>query len=65
MVVKSWFRAILSGLFGLLLGVVVAAVVNLLSPVGSLSTALVLACLPAFVAAILGFILGNRQKKAA
>lgn len=56
MVVSSWLKAILSGLFGILIGVVVAAVVNLLSPVGSLPLALVLACLPAFVAAILGFI---------
>jgi len=61
----SWFRAILSGLIGALIGVIFIAVANLVSPVANLAQTLVIVCVPAFLSALVGHIVGSRQKKAA
>ena len=59
----SWFRAILSGLIGVAIGVVFIAVDNLVSPVANLGQILVVVCVPAFLAALIGNLLGARQRK--
>jgi hypothetical protein len=61
----SWFRAILSGLVGLVIGVIFVAVANLLSPVANLVQTLVVVCVPAFLSSLLGYVIGIRQKKQA
>jgi peptidoglycan/LPS O-acetylase OafA/YrhL len=60
----SWFRAIISGLAGAAIGVIFVAIANLVSPVANLPQLLVVVCVPAFLAAIVGHIIGARQKRA-
>jgi uncharacterized protein YacL len=60
---SSWFRAFLSGLVGIAIGVIFTAVVNLLSPLGNLVQTVILVCVSAFLSAFLGFIFGSRKKK--
>jgi uncharacterized membrane protein len=59
----SKFRAILSGVIGIVIGVILTAVVNLVSPADNLVRTLVVVCLAAVIAAFSGYILGARQKK--
>jgi hypothetical protein len=59
----SMFRAILSGVIGIVIGVIFTAVVNLVSPADNLLRTLVLVCLAALVSAFAGYILGAREKK--
>ena len=56
-------RAILTGLIGLVIGVIFSAVLNLISPAENLVRTVVLVCLAAFCAAFTGYVLGARQKK--
>jgi len=59
----SLFRAILSGVFGLLIGVIFAALVNLIVPASNLAWTLFPICLAAIFSAFAGYIVGARQKK--
>lgn len=59
---SSWFRAFLSGLFGILIGIVCVAVANMMSPFANLEQVLILVCLPAFLSGFFGNVLGSRQK---
>ena len=43
MITYPWFRAILSGIIGLLTGVTFTALVNLISPIEQLTRAIILA----------------------
>jgi H+/Cl- antiporter ClcA len=60
----SWFKATLSGLIGAAIGVVFVAVANLVSPAANLVQLLVVVCVPAFLSAIVGNLIGARQRKA-
>lgn len=62
---SSWFRPILSGLLGVAIGVIFIAIANMVSPAKNLPQMLVVVCLPAFLSALFGHIIGARQKKAA
>ena len=59
----SKFRAILSGVIGIVIGVIFTAVLNLVSPADNLVRTLILVCLAALVSAFSGYLLGARQKK--
>jgi len=61
----SLFRAILSGVIGLVLGVVFAALVNLAVPGTSLPWTLIPICLASVLSALAGYMVGARQKKPA
>ena len=59
----SMFRAILSGVIGIVIGVIFTAVVNLVSPADNLLRTLIVVCLAALVSAFSGYVLGAREKK--
>ena len=59
----STFRAVLSGVIGIVIGVIFTAVLNLVSPADNLVRTLIVVCLAAFVSAFSGYVLGARQKK--
>jgi H+/Cl- antiporter ClcA len=59
----SWFRAILSCLIGLVIGVIFAALVNLIIPTTNLTGTLASVCLAAFFSAFAGYMVGAKQKK--
>jgi hypothetical protein len=59
----STFRAVLSGVIGIVVGVIFTAVVNLASPADNLLRTLIVVCLAALVSAFVGYIIGARQKK--
>ena len=59
----SLFRAILSGVIGIIIGVIFTAVLNLVSPGENLVRTLVVVCLAALCSAFLGYVLGARQKR--
>ena len=63
MKIPSWFKAILSGLLGLIIGVIFVAVTNLVSPVANISQSLIVVCVPSFLSALIGHLVGARQKK--
>jgi len=58
----SWFRAILSAIFGLVIGVIFTALVNLLKPSTDLVWAMIAVCFASFFSALAGYIVGARQK---
>ena len=58
----SWFRAILSAIIGLVIGVIFTALVNLLKPSTDLLWALIAVCFASFFSALAGYIVGSRQK---
>jgi uncharacterized protein YacL len=57
-------RAVLSGIAGLIIGVVIAALVNLVHPAQSILWTLIPVCLSSLAAALVGFAFGARQKAA-
>ena len=59
----SWFRAVLSGLVGAAIGVIFVAVANLVNPVANLAQVLVVVCVPAFLSAAIGHVIGARQRR--
>jgi len=59
------FRVILSGVVGLVIGVVFAALVNLVLPGTSLPWTLIPICLASILSGLAGCLVGARQKKAA
>ncbi len=60
----SWLRAILAGIAGLVIAVVIAALANLLKPAPDIVWALVPICLSSILAAIVGYLIGARKKPA-
>jgi hypothetical protein len=56
-------RAILSCLIGLVIGVIVAALVNLVVPSTNLVGTLLPICLAALLSGFAGYLMGARQKK--
>jgi H+/Cl- antiporter ClcA len=59
----SLFRAILSCVIGLAIGVIVGALVNLVTPSTNLVWTLVPICLAALLSGFAGYLVGARQKK--
>jgi uncharacterized protein YacL len=59
----SLFRAILSCVIGLVIGVIVTALVNLVFPSTNLVGTLVPICLAALLSGFAGYLVGARQKK--
>ncbi len=59
----SLFRAILSGIIGLVIGVVFAALVNLILPGTNLPWTLIPICLASILSGLAGYLVGARQKK--
>ena len=60
----SVFRAILCGVIGLLIGVVFAALENLVIPGTNLPWTLIPICLASALSALAGYWVGKRQNKA-
>ena len=58
----SWFRAILSAVIGLVIGVIFTALVNLLKPWTDPMWALIAVCIASFFSGLAGYIIGARQK---
>jgi hypothetical protein len=58
----SKFRAILSGVIGIVIGVIFTAVVNLASPADNLLRTLIVVCFAALVSAFAGYLVGARRK---
>lgn len=58
----SWFRAVLSAIIGLVIGVILTALVNLLKRWEDLILALIAVCLASIFSALAGYIMGARQK---
>lgn len=56
-------RSFLLGVMGIVIGVIVTAVVNLMSPAENLLRTLVVVCFAAFVSAFLASLLSIRRKK--
>lgn len=59
----SLFRAILSSVIGLVIGVIIAALVNLAMPAPNLAWTLIPICLAAIFSGFAGYIVGSKQKK--
>jgi uncharacterized protein YacL len=58
----SLIRAVLSGIVGLVIGVIVAALVNLMKPAPDIAWAIIPVCLASLLSALVGFLFGSRQK---
>jgi len=58
----SLFRAVLSCVIGLVIGVILTALVNLAIPATSLTWALIPTCLAAIFSGFAGYIIGAKQK---
>ena len=58
----SLFRAILSGVIGLVIGVIFTALVKLMMPETNLAWTLFPICLAAIVSGFVGYIVGAKQK---
>ncbi len=59
----SIFRAILSGVIGIVIGVVFTAMLNLVRPADNLIPLLIVVCLAALLSALSGCLIGARRKK--
>ena len=60
---SSMFRVILSGLIGLVIGVIFTGLVKLFEPSANLIWTLLPICLAAILSGLAGYIVGARQKK--
>ena len=60
---SSLFRVILSGLIGLVIGVIFTGLVKLFEPSANLTWTLLPICLAAILSGLTGYIVGARQKK--
>jgi H+/Cl- antiporter ClcA len=60
---SSLFRVILSGLIGLVIGVIFTGLVKLFEPSANLTWTLLPICLAAILSGLAGYIVGARQKK--
>jgi len=60
---SSAIRYVLAGVLGLVIAVVFTAVVNLVSPAGSVVRTLIVACLSGLFSAFVGYILGASRKR--
>ena len=59
----SLFRVILSCLIGLVIGVILAALVNLAMPATNLAWTIISICLAGLFSGFAGYVVGARQKK--
>jgi tetrahydromethanopterin S-methyltransferase subunit C len=59
----SLFRAILSCVIGLVIGVILTALVNLAIPATNLTWALIPTCTAAVLSGFAGYIVGAKQQK--
>jgi len=59
----SLFRAILSGVIGLVIGVIFTALVKLIVPATNLVQTLFPICLAAILSGVAGYFVGAKQKK--
>ena len=59
----SLFRAILSGVIGLVIGVIFTALVKLIVPATNLVSTLFPICLAAIFSGVAGYFVGAKQKK--
>ncbi len=59
----SSFRAILSSVIGLVIGVIFTALVKLIAPATNLVLTLLPICLAAILSGVAGYFVGARQKK--
>lgn len=59
----SLVRAILSGIIGLVIGVIFAALVKLMVPAANLPWTLIPLCLAAVFSGLAGYLVGAKQKK--
>ncbi len=59
----SLFRAILSGVIGLVIGVIFTALVKLMVPAANLASTLFPICLAAILSGFAGYFVGAKQKK--
>jgi uncharacterized protein YacL len=59
----SLFRVILSGVLGLVIGVIFTALVKLMVPAANLAWTLVPVCLAAVLSGFAGYAVGARQKR--
>jgi hypothetical protein len=57
------FRAILSGVAGLVIGVIFTALVKLIAPATDLAWTIFPLCLASIVSGFVGYLVGARQKK--
>jgi uncharacterized protein YacL len=55
-------RAVLSGVIGVVIGVIFTALVNLVLPSANLAGTLIPICLAAILSALAGYLLGANQK---
>ena len=60
---SSMFRVILSGLIGLVIGVIFTGLVKLFEPSANLTWTLLPICIAAILSGLAGYIVGARQKK--
>ena len=60
---SSLFRVVLSGLIGLVIGVIFTGLVKLFEPSANLTWTLLPICLAAILSGLAGYIMGARQKK--
>jgi len=58
-----WLKAMLTGLIGAMIGVIFIAIANLVNPIASLVQVLIIVCVPAFLSAVTGHVIGAREKK--
>lgn len=58
-----WFRSILSGIVGAAIGLIFVAIANLVSPVANLVQELTIVCVPAFLSALVGHIIGAHRRR--
>ncbi len=60
---SALFRVILSGIIGLVIGVIFTGLVKLFEPSANLAWTLLPICLAAILSGFAGYIVGARQKK--
>jgi H+/Cl- antiporter ClcA len=60
---SSMLRVILTGLIGLVIGVIFTGLVKLFEPSANLTWTLLPICLAAILSGLAGYIVGARQKK--
>jgi uncharacterized protein YacL len=62
MKLMSGLRAVLAGILGLVIAVVIAALVNLMKPAPDIFWALIPVCLSSLISALVGYFLGARKQ---
>lgn len=60
---SSRYRVILSGIIGLVIGVIFTALVKLFTPEANLAWTLLPTCIAAILSGFMGYLVGAKQKK--